>query len=385
MQIINDKKKAEEKKLIESNRLEKVNGKIDNLSEIITKTVDEQARATIEAINKCNADINDKTNDLKSELAESNVSICAEINSTSKLINKLSENYSLLIEDYGVKLSKAIEDYGINHHEDIEILKQEITSILDNLNGNISNFHSDSTNIFECVNGIQNTNAELVGKLEINTKMISEQTRATIEAINKCNTDINDKTNDLKSELVDSNDSICAEIISISELINKLLGNYSSLIEDYGVKLSKSIEEFVTNHHEDNEMLKQEITSTLDNLNGNISNVHSDTTNIFECVNGIQGTNSELGDKLDEVINEIGESKDERSIKIDEIVEEMGLNSQRQSELVSNESELIDRYNSLIKYINNEVVVKLISDSDNLLNCMKDCYALLENIRRKTY
>ena len=56
------------------------------------------------------------------------------------------------------------------------------------------------------------------------------------------------------------------------------------------------------------------------------------------------------------------------------------MNSQK--EIVTEEQSILESYNDLLGRINDEVIVKLINDSNTLLKCMKDCYNLLDSQRR---
>ena len=131
-----------------------------------------------------------------------------------------------------------------------------------------------------------------------------------------------------------------------------------------------------------NEDTKGYLSEKYKDLCGILSNLQSALDVTDSKISNIQNTRSSIYDLLEDTKNKLHDIESAIGEGTEKIEEAMFESMERQKEIVTEEQSILGSYNNLLGRINDEVIVKLINDSNTLLKCMRDCYNLLDSQRR---
>ena len=182
----------------------------------------------------------------------------------------------------------------------------------------------------------------------------------------------------IKEVSAKNKDCVCNEISKLNDLVK---GNQNLTIDQ--IKLLESELEAV------NETIEKEqgnvitkISEMLKDFPGIFSNMQAALDNANGMIGDIQNTDNGMYGLLEDANNSlqsVGPAIEEGTQKIAEAV---SLSLDKQNSIVAEEQSILESYNELLSRINDEVIAKMINDSNTLLKCLKDCYNLLDSQRR---
>lgn len=191
----------------------------------------------------------------------------------------------------------------------------------------------------------------------------------------------------IEATSIHNKDCICGDISAMKELVDRNYKDATAGLKEAAGKTTKDICSHLieqSSHIQDTITIdiKGEMAKTHKDLCGILANLQSALEDAGSKISDIQSTDENMyglledaKNKLDDVEGAIGEGTG----KIEDAVSQ---NMERQNEIVTEEQHILDSYNKLLGRINDEVIAKLISDSNSLLKCMQDCYNLLDSQRR---
>lgn len=352
------------------------NGKaISNTCDCIQELQEKLIRQSeiIESLKECNAKSNDK--------------ICATI--TEKIHNCMAaiENVEITLkscqESYDVSFASLMEDCQKSVIASIEKSCSDMISVGTDIQGAINSMSekfidSQLTNMREFNNSTQEMRKDIISIKSALENAANDIHIEQIEIVKELE-QIETVTKEFKEYSDKKMNKSLSEIVSCIEQNVETLSN--GLISEI-TKLKGYLEKYSGIQSIERENINKTVTALSDNFMGCISNVQDAIDEIGVGVREIKNCSENSLEKLDDVKGVIFDKGEDVSNKITELSNEMQESTDKQLEIISGESNILSQYDKLLSYINDDVVVKMINDSDNLLKCMKDCYSLLESIRR---
>lgn len=335
-------------------------------------------------------------NAAQKEYAENNREITERLNNIMSGINDYKEmadeaihNISNQIEVILVKNIKNgfdLINYSINAKSDLhnEIIHSNCTSICNEM---ISSRESQEEKITALSEIIQTGKREWIDEMKDHT----ERFYSTI-----C------EKMDKYDELIQANAAeLCRGISQVEDeqgkmtdsvhSINEILILFKECVDNSNVEINNTISEMNNNLSKIQnikidaimEELKHIIKEFKDTVEGMISNMQATHDTILNNVDEIKDFDKDLHDYVgnmhllvDEMKLSYSDEKNDLFTKIDEIKECVDGNVEKQSVI-------IEQYDKVLCRINDDVIVNIINDSNNLLKCMKDCYILMDSIRKR--
>ena len=181
-------------------------------------------------------------------------------------------------------------------------------------------------------------------------------------------------------ETLNKLDEKLLEISQINKNINETVSNSiasseKAIIQSFEKVSDTTSQSILNSLSELTKLLNGDFREMLSNLQGTLDNTKSSISEIKSIDNNMYGLLEDNGNNLKEIKDSIEEGYGEIKEAVSQSVEE-------QREIVNTEQSILNSYDELLGRINDEVIAKMISDSDTLLKCMKDCYNLLDSQRR---
>ena len=303
----------------------------------------------------------------------------AIVNRILEIISETSEREIACIKESVYKLDKElIEVSRINK----EIMDTVPTAIATNENNIILNIRKESddwqkliedkcTNavtllnkIFESNNGVVDSIKKIENVSVENKDCVCNEIRILKELVDGKQRDAIDQIIVLKDEVKTSKEVVKGTIKNGQETIltnlSELMRLLNSINEDTKSNISK---------------ISKDLCGVLCNLQSELEETNSKISEIQNVDSSMFGLLEDTNNKFQDVESSIGDGTE----RIEQAVEH---SMDRQKEIVTEEQNILDSYNELLSRINDEVIVKMVNDSNTLLKCMKDCYNLLDSQRR---
>ena len=178
-------------------------------------------------------------------------------------------------------------------------------------------------------------------------------------------------------ETLNKLDEKLLEISQINENINETVSNSiaaseKAIIQSFEKVSDTTSQSLLNILSELTKLFNGDFREMLRNLQDTLNNTESSIKSID---NNMYGLLEDNGNNLKEIKASIEEG-------YGEIKEAVSKSMEEQREIVNTEQSILNSYDELLGRINDEVIAKMISDSDTLLKCMKDCYNLLDSQRK---
>ena len=175
-------------------------------------------------------------------------------------------------------------------------------------------------------------------------------------------------------------DSVSAEIVNIHEDIsktNETLKYVLNVEREFSSQVN-SIEKSIVDR---NDVMTQVLadfraaTEEIKELKSISSNIQNGAEDIRSMLGSVQACSDEANGKIDDLRRVISDAKEDMERVLTVISDNLQGNMDKQLEIV-------EQYDVLLGKVNDEILVKIINDSNNVVQLLKDCYTMLE-INRK--
>ena len=170
-------------------------------------------------------------------------------------------------------------------------------------------------------------------------------------------------------------DSINDNLSYIRKIENGIDVNICNMTKVLSDCMDKSVKDL-------KEDVNKNVLQHLEELKGSISNLQSEVEFVNVHVSNIDNTEEQQRGMQEDANNKLNEIYEEIQNIVNQFSERLTEGIDKQSDIILREEEILVKYDVVLKRINDEVIIKLINDSNNMLKCIKDCYNLLEMIRR---
>jgi hypothetical protein len=250
----------------------------------------------------------------------------------------------IIAQWYDTKIEKATtKELEEKKQNKIDQFENCITNCLEELKIDIKNIASgieqQSTEVQVFISGIS-ASVKLIAS---NISSLTETHNNNCVVLNEIKLTNMEVLSELKS--IQSNLGVLPDIAALSKDDKEKLGEISECIDGASKELTESLS-FVSNISSYIEMMQPVITSIKDTIDDNKN-------------------------ALEDVCSSTRETKN--------ILEEFG---PKVDGLALREEDVVDKYDELLRIINDEIVVKTVSDSKNMLKILKDCYNYLDFQKR---
>lgn len=191
----------------------------------------------------------------------------------------------------------------------------------------------------------------------------------------------------IEATTVHNKDCICGDISAMKELVDHNYKDAAAGLKEVAGKTTKDICSHLveqSSHIQDTITIdiKGEMTKAHKDLCGILANLQSALEEAGSEISNMHDTDEHMYGVLEDAKNKLDEIEEAIGIGAGKIEDAVSQSMERQNEIVTEEQRILDSYDKLLKRINDEVIAKLISDSNNLLKCMQDYYNLLDSQRR---
>lgn len=285
-----------------------------------------------------------------------------------------SEQYDAIIQKITGAISESSEkeiNYAENKYKEINRLIEEtkksietfcqsessaLCDILECHKNNTSVLESSFNNLDSKLLDNLNKEKEIHDAIVSNGNVITETQNLMREKFESCN---------------DIGRLIKDEIISDSKEHKTLLSSICSASSDIVAKLEMTNETTRDMSEKYNDLcgILSNLQSVLDNTDNNIVEIKNIDADMYSLIVDLRNDTDFNLKEIDSTVKET-------------INEKISASMESQRQIIDGEQEILVSYDKLLGRINDEVIAKMISDSDTLLKCIRDFYNLLESQRR---
>lgn len=278
------------------------------------------------------------------------------------------------------ELLNSIIELGNNSLENMKSIEEVSVDNKDCICGKISAMkelvdcnHKDAVARFEEVTS--KTTKDICSQLIEQSCHMQELIKQKIDFISHLNEKYVSTIGTLSSNIIDQ----------IQRLKDELEANKNTLngaIENEQKSILESLSELMNLLNTINTDTKGKMSEVYTGLCGILSNLQSVLDATESKIGDIQNTDNSMYGLLEDAKNKLNDVEGAIGEGVGKIEDAVSQSMERQNEIVTEEQCILNSYNELLGRINDEVIAKLISDSNSLLKCMRDCYNLLDSQRR---
>lgn len=328
--------------------------KLIGISQINKKIMDTVPVAIAAHENNIILSIEKETNDRQKLLEDRFANVATLLNSIIELNNSIVENI------------KAIEKVSV---ENKDCVCDEIVTLKELVEGNE---HDAIVKLGEATDKVSK---DICSQLAVQSNSVQELLTEKLAYVSKQNEYM---VSTMKSGTEDAID----QIIMLKDEVEVSKVAVNETIENEQKAVISKLSELMNLFNTINEDTKGNLSEIYKDLCGILSNLQSVLDATDSKISSIQNTDSSMYDLLEDAKNKLHDVESAIGDGTEKIEEAMSESMERQKEIVTEEQSILGSYNDLLSRINDEVIVKLINDSNTLLKCMKDCYNLLDSQRR---
>lgn len=281
------------------------------------------------------------------------------------------------LEKVGKWYSDNISKEQIEKRDDLHRIFLEIGNLREE---NINNIEIGNNTRVENYNKIIEILIDSFDKLQ--TKIIQNENNI-VKSLHEVNMNLNALKERIVSE-ISMNGNIMRSVVDI--ICDKLSVNKENYMNELKENINRDFTSLENALRESLKLVSETIGNTISELSENhmgiMSNVQNSLDDMSGNVSSIRSINIDTYSKIEDTNTKLEELGENLTTKVSELSELMSDNIDKQLGIISEQENVLLQYDKIISSINNDVVVKMINDSNNLLKCMKDCYNLLESIRR---
>ena len=278
------------------------------------------------------------------------------------LLEELSEKVLLELKKIDANRSKAFHDeLTIINNSLKQYYLTETKKICDQFEKTGNQIEQVSReerkNILSCVNKLAES---------VSTGIVSIR-----EDIGKANETLNCVLNTGKEFFSQAN-SIEKLIVDRNNVMTQTLTDFRTAIGEEINELNSSVSNAV---HNCQEVFANNMKEASETLNGILSNIQNEVGDIDRTLESIQSCSNETNEEIDDLKGAISDARE----NMESILADISFNLQGS---MDKQLEIVERYDDLLGKVNDEILVKIINDSNNVVQLLKDCYTMLEINRR---
>lgn len=316
-------------------------------------------------------------------IKNTNDSIDGLCNSEISKLDELIVCYKRVSSDLQMKmevLQKSIIELGDNNLESMKSIEKTSVANKDCICGEILEMkelvdcnHKYAVTRFDEVT--DKISKDICSQLIEESCHIQEEIKQKIDFISQLNEKYISTIGTAFSDIVDQIHRLKDEIEANKNTLN-------GAIENEQKSILESLSALMNLLNIINTDTKEKISEVYIGLCGILSNLQSVLDAVEGKIGDIQNTDDSMYGLLEDTKSKLNDVEDDIGEGVGKIEDAISQGMEKQNEIVIEEQCILDSYNELLGRINDEVIVKLISDSNSLLKCMRDCYNLLDSQRR---